>query len=285
MKKKIIIAFAALSAIGLLSCKKADFETSEYENVNRQDRICFGIESLGTKASATEVTSLSSFNVLATTGSGTSEQSSWNAVFTKPNGSQVYSADKYWPKENPGFHFYGSNASITYQNRRPVVQGNPNLDIVCACLTNPSFGTQNDLTFFHIFSRIGTVTVNVQEGYQMRNLSMSINCPDSGTYDIVTGDNKDDASGWTAGSSTAHALQQGSNDIYVLPGEQNVTISYILEKGAWSSSVEKHGTVNLVKGKINDIQISANGGSASEITFSVTVKPWTHNVVSVNWDE
>lgn len=259
--KKIIL----LTAAGLLCCACS---VKDHPVLPDDGLIRFYAEGLNTTVSTktAAVTSLDSFNVIATTGTAGSETQVWGPV--QFSGSP-YSADKYWPASDPKYHFYAANENLSFSAQGcEIPVADASIDIVAAYLPNPSYKTSNNLTFQHIFTRIGTIQVNAPSGYTITDVSLALSAPVSGTYNLRTGV-------WTAGSAIAQSLHTGTNDVYVVPGTYTLTVNYTLSKGDYTESFSKSGSVTLEKGKINKISTTAPEGSATEIRFSVTIEPWT----------
>lgn len=259
--KKIIL----LTAAGLLCCACS---VKDHPVLLDDGLIRFYAEGLNTTVSTktAAVTSMDSFDVIATTGTAGSETRVWGSVRFSGN---PYSADKYWPASDPKYHFYATNANLSFSAQGceiPVTDAS--IDIVAAYLPKPSYKNSNNLTFHHIFTRIGTITVNSPSGYQINDVSLALSAPVSGLYNVRTG-------AWTPGTSQAQSLNVGSNDVYVVPGTYTLTVNYTLSKGDYTESFSKSGSVTLEKGKINKISTTVPEGSATEIRFSVSIEPWT----------
>lgn len=292
ISKLLMLLFIVVST--LMSCQKYAKDNVDVEHISdvNMDLISFCADCNGsdfstdisTKATS-EVKKLESFLVTATTGTYGSETSVWSeTLFEKSSGtSTVYTSDKYWPVSDPNYHFYASNVSMT-STTECKVQGNSETDIVCAYLDKPVHRSNNTLNFYHIFSRIGQVSISSQEGYNISNVSVSISCPVSGTYDIYSGHGKSDNSGWTPNTAQKINLANGDNDVYVIPGNYLLNVSYKLTKGDWSKEFEKTANVSLTKGKINVISGTATGGDASDIQLSVSLTEWQTTQISVNWN-
>ena len=259
--KKIIL----LTAAGLLCCACS---VKDHPVLPDDGLIRFYAEGLNTTVSTKTdaVTCLDSFDVIATTGTAGSETQAWEPVQFSGN---PYSADKYWPASDPKYHFYAANTDLSFSAQGcGITVADASKDIVAAYLPNPSYKNSNNLTFQHIFTRIGTIIVKSPSGYQINDVSLALSAPVSGRYNVRTGT-------WTPGTSQAQSLKVGSNDVYVVPGTYTLTVNYTLSKGDYTESFSKSGSVTLEKGKINKISTTVPEGSATEIRFSVTIDPWT----------
>lgn len=305
MKKIFLLSFAALAA--LVSCNK------EVPSFPQSDEIAFRLggefESVVMTRGASEVTTanLASLNVSATTGSSSETAAFTNIAFTK-SGS-TWTGGQYWPASNPSYHFYASNAALAHTAGGATVSpSNANTDIVAGYLASPTYKQVNTLTLDHIFAQVGTVTVKAQEGCSVSGLKISLQPVTAGTYNLKSGS-------WTtrgtagsakyllgtasAGISLSAGGQQTSsdNDLWLLPGEYVLSCSYTITKGAASKTYNKTATVNLIQGKNNNLGLPDTDGDGefddpnitfddsdlSEITFTVTVTPWTENTIPVSF--
>ena len=268
--KRVIFAIAAVAA--LASCAKEAPVASKLPS-QYSDEISFLVEndlgvSVETKASAVE--SLSTFNVLAED-TGNSEQV-WSLATTK-SGSN-YNTGKYWPSVDGMYAFYASNIGLAYNAAGTTVSPVDNgTDVVVAysAYRAGNYKKVIPLTFNHIYARIGEVEINAPESYNLEVKSVSTNIVKSGTYDVKN-------SAWTSkGSEHAQNLAVGSNDVYAVPGDIVVSVTYVLEKGDFSKEFTKSGTIFLTQGKVNNITASPSLSSdegASDIVFTVSLTPW-----------
>lgn len=242
----------------------------------------------------TPVTELATFNVLASTGTvGASETQAWAPVAVTKDGTD-YLTGKYWPLTDQSYHFYASNASLTFGATGSTVTADGSTDIVVAYLPTPSFKEKNTLTFNHIYARVGNLTLNTQSGYTLSGVSATLKDGVSGgTYNIFSGNGQTDWTGWSAlGAASDRALGAFSssttapvstNDLWLVPGDYTISVTYTLNKGDYSEQFTKTGTVSLVAGKTNTITATAVGGSASEIKFGVSVTAWSNNNIALEW--
>lgn len=204
------------------------------------------------------VTSMSSFNVGATIGSGGSESSVWNNVSF--SGSTTYTGGKVWPATDPSYHFYASNSSMTFNESGTTVNVTNNTDVLCAYISSPVFRDSNTLTFDHVLSRIGNVTVSsVDSDVSLSDVSVTITPKISGTYNIRTG-------AWsssTVGSPIQLANSTGGeklNDFWLLPDSYTVTCSWTASKGANSQDFDGwEGVITIPAGKVVSFSISMGG--------------------------
>ena len=294
MSKKLTrIALVGIAAIlAATGCEKS---TSPRHADDRE--IVFAAQGLNfnVQTKATPVTELATFNVLASTGTvGTSETQAWAPVAVTKNGSD-YLTGKYWPLNDQNYHFYASNASLTFGATGSTVTADGSTDIVVAYLPSPSFKEKNTLTFNHIYARVGNFTLNTQSGYTLSGVSATLKDGVSGgTYNIFSGDGQTDGTSWSAlsaasdrtlaGFSSSTTAPVSSNDLWLVPGDYTISVTYTLNKGDYSEQFTKTGTVSLVAGKTNTITATAVGGSATEIKFGVSVTAWTANQIEMEWD-
>ena len=247
----------------------------------------FGAE-VETKA-VTEVTNstLSSFYASATTGSAGSEVSAWTSSSFSKSGS-TYVGGKYWPNSDPGYHFFASNLGLNFAASGTTVSPTGvATDVVCAYLPSPTYKSSNQLSFQHIFGRIGTMTVSAATGYTLSNISITITpkVPQSSgtTYNLRTGA----WSGTVDGSSTQLANSTAgtkTNDFLLVPGSYTLTASYTVTRGDYVENVSsKTATVEIPAGKTSNISCTL-GGNASEIVFTVDVAAWQANAITATFN-
>lgn len=272
MKSHYIAIVAALAA--LVSCQQDLDIQGETPVADASDRlIAFTAEGEGLQTEvatkATAVTTLSSFNVSATTGTAGSETTKWNSVSF--SGAPNFTGGKYWPASNPSYHFYAANDAITFAAAGSTVAPDGSKDVVVAYLASPTYGSSNPLTFNHVYARVGTLTISAAAG-SLSNVSATLkNVATGGTYNIRTGV-------WTAGTKADKTLTVGSNDLYVVPGTYSLSVTYTVTNGDYSATFTKSGNVTLQQGKINNISATAPNTSTA-ITFTVSVTAWgTANV-------
>lgn len=276
-------------------------------------KVSFGVEGLVFAEAETKVdavTSLSSFKASATYGTAGSETSKWNNVtFTSDGGAPAtYSADKWWPTTDEHYHFYGSNNDITFYSGGSTITATGDnstgaKDVVCAyrAYLAADYRVKVPLTFNHIYARIGQVQVTSKAPYAVSNVSIWLkNVKTGGVYNIRTGSGQTNGTGWTSKTPTsavnrliynyntsvgAGSSHTETNDIYVVPGDYYIIATWTATKDDYTqtfnnidSSVGGH-SISLVGGKINKITATLTG-TATEITFSVSVTPWGNETVS-----
>lgn len=288
--KKIHIIMAVIAVATVLGCNKntsvPSVQTDEIVFTASDYNLEYNVE---TKASV--VSSLSSFKASAVTGEPGSETAVWtNVSYTDPDGDSKFTGDKYWPLTNANpYSFYASNIDLTYSAEGNTVSASNETDVVCAYLTSPTYKDINDLTFQHIFARIGSITVNAVDGYTISNVSISVTPKVSGTYNLRTGYNQTNGTGWSGtanGSATGIANSTPgtkANDIYTVPGVFTLTATWTAERGEYVQTFSnKTYDVSIVGGKVNNISTTL-GGLAEEIKFTVSITPWDNNNVEATF--
>lgn len=298
--KKITLLF--LAGLSLISCQKATQKVVEEPAPAKM--IAFkqsGLVSpfgatVDTKATEVTESTLNSggFNVSCTTGSAGSESSTWNNVAFSKDGDYFLatSADKWWPNADPNYHFYASNAALTFAADGTTVAATNATDVVCAYLASPTYNSTNTLTFEHIFARITDVTFSGGDDYTITGISVTITPKTGGTYNLRTGAGQTDGTGWsslTTGTATSIANATPgtkSNDLYLVPGTYTLTASWTATKGDYTQSFSnKTRDVEIVGGARNTIT-AALIGDASGVDFSVSVTAWGSTTVAVgDWPQ
>lgn len=292
MKKFVYLILGSVLAAVALSCSRLPVDTlPEGLIAFRQEGFPLFNASVQTKATVVDESTLntSGFNVSCTTGSTGSESSVWNNVaFSKSDSYFVAGGDgKWWPTTDPGYHFYGSNAALTFNADGCTVAATNATDVVCAYLPSPTYKSMNTLAFQHIFARITDVTFTAIDGYTISNISVTIVPNTGGTYNLRTGNGQTDGTGWSSlieGSATTIANSTPgtkSNDLYLVPGSYRITASWTATKGAYSQTFSnKYCDIDVVGGKCNVITANLIG-DASAIEFSVSVAAWGSNTIAI----
>lgn len=287
MKKTILFLAGAALLATTLSCNK-DAAVSVSPEDQLTDQIQFRTKwpamVVDTKTTAVVEEGFSAFNASATTGTS-SESEVWTSqAFTKSG--DVFKGDKWWPKDNPSYHFYASNVPLTFTASGNTVAATNATDVVCAYLATPGYKVTNSLAFSHIFARLGSVTVSETDGYTISDIDIKITPKTGGTYNLKSGFEMTDGTGWsslTTGSPVSIASSSPgvqSNDIYLVPGEYTLTASWTATKGNYTQSFSsKNLSVNLVAGKINLISAQIKG-DATEVVFTVSVAAWDDNAIN-----
>lgn len=263
----LILGFAA-------SCAKS----VEPENQNPKEIVlCVGGDTIDmqvqTKTSA--ITSVpSTLNYSMTTGTIGSETSKIESASGNV-GSGKIATGVYQSLTPTSYNYYVSNAAITFAASGSTISAVNTTDVIAGKVTSKE--TNPSVKLDHVFARTGTLTLNTQSGYTLSNVSWKIESSTAGTggtYNIA----KDSWASVTALSSTSLT---GSSDLYLVPGDYTLSVTYTLTMGDWKQTFTKKATVTLVAGKVNNISGTASGGNASEISITVTLTEWgTNNITA-----
>jgi len=219
------------------------------------------------KATKTEVvTSLGTFYVSATTGDPGEEVRAWeNAAFS---GDGAFAGGKYWPSTDPGYHFYASSRSLSFQADGCTVSADNQSDVVCAYLPTPAFQAANTLTFQHIFARIGRLTVEAERAdMRVRDVDIRLTPLISGVYNLRTGAWSDMVEGASTCIGPTSAGYR-DNDLYLIPGTYTLSCSWTLDYKGYTSSHSESKTVTFLAGKLYNLTASLGGSvSLPPLTF------------------
>ena len=252
-----------------LSCQKASLSSGEGEIILSIE----GDDGFDVETKATPVTAIPSTLYWGMTQSnGTVKQAT---VSKSVSSSQI--ATGYYQTLSPTTYIhYVANASFTAGGAMTVA--NNGTDIIVG--KSSSSSTTPSVVLNHIFARTGTFTCNTQSGYTISNVSWTISSSGSvtgtaGTYDMAS-------QSWTSRSSAlAETAVSSGSDLFLLPGQYTVKVTYTLTKGDYVATFTKSGTVTLVAGKVNNISCTAIGASASEIVISCSLTAWGTQSVSM----
>ena len=281
MKKNSFIFLLALAAAFVSCNKEMSIEEPSSSEIRFAAENAFFTVEAQTKASTgtSEVTSLGSFKVAATTGAAGSESSTWNNVSF--SGSGDYTGGKTWPASNPSYNFYATNRSgdapMTFNASGTTISATNTQDVVCAYLPSESvtYKAKNTLSFEHIFARISTVTVAQESGYTVSSVNIKITPKTGGTYNLRTGTGATDATGWsslTTGEAVTIASATGtnSNDVWLVPGTYTITAGWVASQAGGSSVTYSGKTADVVitRGKRNAITATLGG----EMVFGVSIE-------------
>lgn len=273
--KTINVLFAAMAAFVAASCNK-DVRMAVPEAEEPCAPISFKVDGLDVDFSTkvTPVTDMDSFNVIASTGGSGAETQSWAAVATKSG--DKYVTDKYWPNSDPSYHFYGCNASMAFTATGATVASDSSADIVCAYKSTPTFNAPTTMVFHHILTRLGTVSLSSSAGYTVTVSSIGIKkLKTSGTYNLRT-------KVWSGTNEiTLQAIQEGSNDMYFVPGQYDISVTFTLAKDDFSGTYTSVGTVDFPVEKICNLSIDVAKDPAVIVNFSVTVANWEPKSIPV----
>lgn len=229
-----------------------------------------------TKAGMVDGSSLArdGFRVSATVGSAPEREVWTNAWFSQSG--DVFRGDKWWPLDQLSYHFYASNASLSYTSAGNIVTVYNTTDIVCAYLASPVFKSLNSLQFNHIFACLGDVTVSAVEGYTITDIQMVIIPRIGGTYNLKAGNGHTDGTGWSNISEGPVIQLAGDvpgtqeNDLLLVPGEYTVSLSWTATStGGASDHYSVNTRMNLSAGRRSSV--SCTLGGAPEVTLGVSL--------------
>lgn len=279
------ISLIILSGLVWAACTKAS-DTPE------GTRIAFraSIEQSETKAPV-PVTSMEQFYVTASIGVDMKEQQVFgNEPFVWNEEQGYYISSRYWPVTDEGYHFYASNLPIHFAFKGDFyIDAGVDVDAVSAYVPFGEWLAVNNLTFNHLLSRIGDVTVKPQQVgkgntdyYTISNVEINIIPDTHGHY--ILGDNlweKTSTDGIPRNMATSVAALPESapyfvqhNDIWALPGRFKAFLSYRAEYEEWFKNYTNVPVkIYMVQGCINDITFEL-GGDPIDIVFTVTVRDW-----------
>ena len=198
----------------------------------------------------------------------------------------------------------GGQAGDGYYNDAGSVYCNiPNCDTDWIWATpSYSWGQTVNVTFTHLLSRIGTVTVNGPSGYTLTVNSMK----------AKAAVRKPELAGDTDDATPAEkSLSVGSNNVWFCPGQWGYfnyelegagtdpstgalesysghfvhdpvfTINYTLTKGDFSKTYEKSQTFTLTQGKTHNLTINITTDEAQAIQLNSTVTAWSAQATSI----
>ena len=284
---------AAAAIIGT-ACQKHD-GTSPLGGVESSKEITFladGLDVAGTKTTPVTTASLNSFYV-----AGYDLQSGdlWNGnIITATKSGSVFNTGKYFPGDGTyEYAFFASNVEFEYADGSGVLEvENCNTDVIAVyAQSDYSAGTPVELYFGHILTRVGTVTVNTQSGYELLSASATLKggittgryCLGEDTWATEDSTPSDKPLAAFSGSTS---VRTSTNDLWLVPvtGGYDIQITYTLRKGDYSQTFTKTATADLQMGRINNITVTAVGGNAQEIQATVTVQPWGNNNIVASLD-
>lgn len=271
--KKLIIVFAAFVAGAVMvSCDKFPAKTDEAPGeeivLNVDDRFDAEVTTKGTKIESVP----STLYWGRTTGSAGSEANITGPT-TATGVTSSIATGLYQTATPTTYNWYVANQTFTIAaGGTTIAIANNTTDVIAARVSSSASSVSIQLN--HVFACLGTLTMNTQTGYSITVNSWHItssgaNTGTKGTYSITSG-------AWSSTTAANEDVTSGSNNFYI-PGSYTITCNYTLTKGAYSQTFTKSASVDLVRGKTNNITGTATGGSASEITLSVSVEAWGTN--------
>lgn len=264
----LILGFAA-------SCAKS----VEPENQTPKEIVlCVGGDTIDmqVQTKTTAITTVpSSLYYSMTTGTLGSEETSKKGSTSGNVGSGKIATGVYQTLTSTFYNYYVSNAAITFSASGSTISAANTTDVIAGTVTSNE--TNPSVKLDHIFARTGTLTLNSQSGYALNNVSWSIESSSAGTggiYNIANGR-------WSSVTKLSSTAITKDSDMYLVPGDYTLSVTYTLSKGDWNQTFNKKATVTLVAGKVNNITGTASGGNASEISITVTLTEWgTNNITA-----
>jgi len=184
-----------------------------------------------------------------------------NRIFTRSGG--VYSNDGvFWPHSDESYHFYACNKTLLTGASRHLVSCDGSQDVVYAHKADPAYKQTNGLVFAHAYSRMGSLAVNPPAGFSAVITSATLTASTTGNVDVRTGS-------WSGvGAASAIALSS-SNDILVVPGTYDVSVTFTLTDGVTQrSGIVRSKAVTFTAGLVTNI--TANVADAYGYGLSVS---------------
>ena len=236
-----------------------------------------------------DVVTLTSFRCSCFSGSDWSPVTDGGAfadvLFSQSDG--VFTGGRYWPSDDPQYHFYASNARILgsgVSQTRVHLDKENTADIVVASCESPSYKTSNSLCFEHITAKVGTITLVAPDGclcsidanavklrgggggyYYLHSQSWSDGEGDSTTRSFA------EASSWYG----SHTLQPSCTEYFNPSLAYTLEVTYTLSQGGRSVTFTKTGTFRLKQGKKNNLVVTIPSYAFNfDIDVSVEVLPW-----------
>lgn len=299
---KRLIAYLLLPAAALVSCNK----TAAPDKDSPADKeYTLLVDDLEFATKTTEISSIpSTLFWCATTGSvGTSETQKYASTSATVTSSKIHTG-KYQTAKPTEYNWYVCNKGLNVPTSAGSVTVTCSNDLdVIAGVCKSSTATPS-VTLNHIFSRTGTLTLNTQQysttaNYKLSDVSWKIQSKSGGTGGTA-GTYNAGANSWSSvtalpqqvigtavPSSTTDNVAVHSSDLYCIPGEYTMTVSYRLSKYNNDSTIDyykdftKSADVTLTAGKVNNITATAKGAEAQEIVISVSLTQWGTNEIAM----
>lgn len=193
--------------------------------------------------------------------------------------------EQKWPVQGPQYRFYVSSVPAEFRTGGTVLWADGTSDVVCAYSPSPTWGAVNVMSFKHIFGCIGRVTLAVESGWSISDVSVTIEAVTGGTYDMRTGDSHADRTGWSElVTESAFAIvpsAPGTWDLgaFLVPGTYQVTASWKATSGSFVDSYrDMSATVTVRAGESQDITVTLGG----RLVFSSSVVGWEDEPINVS---
>lgn len=282
---QLFVTGLVLAAAGACTAlKEPSAEEAPARGQGMQERIVFGVDKSGGGSAATKaspgdgvtlelarrpmelpfvptkvdaVSSLPAFEVVCTNGPAGNEQLRWRANFVRSDSD--YTGDQYWPLEDPSYHFYASNAPVSYAPEGCAIVAANDRDIVGAFLESPQYKSRNNLAFKHLFARIGRFTVTAEEGKTVSDVDIRLTPRSGGYYDLRHGTwSRITVEDPVCISPSGEGTRE--NDLYLVPGTYTLTASWTVWKRGFSTRKEGFtADISLPAGEITDISTVLGG--------------------------
>ena len=294
---KRLSVFLLCAAAVLAACNKNDGQGVAVPTLFDGDEVVIGVGStfdaqLDTRATAiTPSSNLPSYLYWgATGGAGGNWSTERVSVSWEGSGSKTtsISTGKYVVSAAPAtVTYYVTNIGAS-SGTQPMAIGSPTIltvannstDAICGKVTSSS--ATPSVALEHIFCRTGTFSVSPISGYTIENVVWTIKGQSTsgiqgtaGTYNMTTG-------AWASATTRLNSATTvtDSSDLYLIPGDYTIGLSFTLRKGSSTASVtqnySKTANVTFPKGKICNISAGAQGTDfAQGITISLSVEDWT----------
>ena len=294
--KRFLFVFPLL--VLAASCNK----NMALESVSESKQITFNLDGsfdahVDTKGPTEKtVSNLSSFYVLASTGTAgnsaeTTSPGFTSTQFSKTSGSN-FQGGKYWPATSVSYHFYAATKPLTLSSGNVTFKPSATIaDDLYGYVASPTYNASSTpITLNHIYAQVGYCNMTAPSGFTVSDLSVTITpkVPTANaTFNVRTGAWSTTSSHYTNGSAVTLCTATGStadNDLWLVPGTYTLTASYKLTSdGTTSGTITKSASVNLVMGKNNNISGTLVCGT-NPITFAVTVTAWSNNSVNATFN-
>lgn len=273
MKKYISIVLTLLVFVSV-SCNKDEKISAQSEpkeivlNVGEDEDIKFV-----TKTSVVDAVP-SSLYWGASTGSAVKYASTTGTV----SGGKI-ATGKFQTATPTPYVWYTSNVGMSIAANATVSASNTT-DVICGKSAATTSITPS-VAMNHIFARTGSLTLSLPSGYTHSSVTWTIkpksgetNTGTAGTYNITSG-------AWSSTTALTNTNITGSSDLYLIPGNYTLTVSFTASKGDFSKTYTQSGTVTLTGGKINNITATSSTNEAQGITISVSLTAWSSQSTSV----
>lgn len=216
MKKLVNLSFLALALIG---CQKVDSIVDSQNNGLCQIVFKAGYDDVKSPEPISSPEDLDGFYVTAISNSSVEWE---NAHFVKDSKNpDTYVSGRVWPSTDHKFSFIASNKKVVKQgNSFRVDISSIDLDVICGYISESSYKEVNKFTFSHILCRVSTVDLKALRDLGCTDIKAIINCSVSGSYDIL------DGKFVSRGTTKDVVLTESDNDLWIIPGSYDLTVSF-----------------------------------------------------------